>query len=83
MHEIGHDGEGFSFDNEGPRHRALLQPFALADRLVTNAEWLAFVEDGGYRTARAVAGRRLGHCEGAGLGGAAVLVAARRTAGRG
>ena len=48
--EIGHGGDGFSFDNEGPRHRALLQPFALADRLITNGEWLAFMADGGYRT---------------------------------
>lgn len=47
--EIGHDGQGFAFDNEGPRHRVYLQPFRLADRLVTNAEWLAFMEDGGYR----------------------------------
>jgi ergothioneine biosynthesis protein EgtB len=47
--EIGHDGRGFAFDNEGPRHRAFLQPFALASRLVTNGEFLAFVEDGGYR----------------------------------
>jgi dimethylhistidine N-methyltransferase len=46
--EIGHDGETFAFDNEGPRHQTLLQPFQLADRLVTNAEWLAFVEAGGY-----------------------------------
>ncbi len=49
VHEIGHGGAGFSFDNEGPRHSALLHPFALADRLVTNGDWLAFVEDGGYR----------------------------------
>ena len=47
--EIGHDGRGFAFDNEGPRHRAFVQPFALASRLVTNGEFLAFVEDGGYR----------------------------------
>jgi len=47
---IGHGGEGFAFDNEGPRHRVLLEPFALAERLVTNAEWEAFVTDGGYRT---------------------------------
>ncbi len=51
IHEIGHAGQGFFFDNEGPRHRALLQPFALADRLVTNGEWLAFMRDGGYRDA--------------------------------
>lgn len=47
---VGHEGEGFSFDNEGPRHEALLRPFALADRLVTNGDWLAFIEDGGYTT---------------------------------
>lgn len=47
---IGHAGQGFAFDNEGPSHRVLLEPFALADRLVSNAEWDAFVADGGYRT---------------------------------
>ncbi|RAO77591.1 ergothioneine biosynthesis protein EgtB [Dyella jiangningensis] len=47
--ESGHDGNGFSFDNESPRHRTLLQPHALANRLVTNAEYAAFVHDGGYR----------------------------------
>ena len=47
--EIGHAGEGFAFDNESPRHRQYLQPFALASRLVTNGEYLEFVEAGGYR----------------------------------
>ncbi|HET6551989.1 MAG TPA: ergothioneine biosynthesis protein EgtB [Dyella sp.] len=47
--EIGHDGVEFAFDNESPRHRALLAPHALANRLVTNAEYAAFVHDGGYR----------------------------------
>ena len=47
---VGHDASGFAFDNEGPRHRVLLEPFALADRLVTNREWQAFVDDGGYRS---------------------------------
>jgi ergothioneine biosynthesis protein EgtB len=48
--EVGHDGEGFAYDNEGPRHEALIRPFRLADRCVTNAEWAEFVTDGGYAT---------------------------------
>jgi ergothioneine biosynthesis protein EgtB len=48
MQEIGHAGEGFAFDNEGPRHRQFMQPFQLASRLVTNGEYLEFIEDGGY-----------------------------------
>jgi ergothioneine biosynthesis protein EgtB len=47
--EIGHDGDGFSFDNELPRHQTWLEPYRLADRLVTNGEWLEFMADGGYR----------------------------------
>jgi ergothioneine biosynthesis protein EgtB len=50
--EIGHDGDGFSFDNESPRHAVLLRPHALGNRLVTHGEWLAFMEDGGYTDAR-------------------------------
>jgi ergothioneine biosynthesis protein EgtB len=46
--EVGHDGNGFSYDNEGPRHRALVVPFSLADRLVTNGEYLEFIADNGY-----------------------------------
>ena len=48
--DVGHDGEGFAYDNEGPRHEALVRPFKLANRCVTNAEWLEFIEDGGYAT---------------------------------
>jgi ergothioneine biosynthesis protein EgtB len=46
--EIGHDGSGFSYDNEGPRHRALVPAFSLAARPVTNGEYLQFIQDGGY-----------------------------------
>ncbi|HVJ51408.1 MAG TPA: ergothioneine biosynthesis protein EgtB [Aliidongia sp.] len=49
--EIGYDGDGFAFDNEGPRHKIWLEPFRLADRLVTCGEYLDFIEDGGYRRA--------------------------------
>jgi len=48
---VGHNGAGFAFDNEAPCHEALLRPYRLADRLVRNVDWLAFIEDGGYRTA--------------------------------
>jgi ergothioneine biosynthesis protein EgtB len=47
--EIGHKGDGFCFDNELPRHRQFVEPYALADRLVTNGEYLAFIDAGGYR----------------------------------
>jgi dimethylhistidine N-methyltransferase len=45
---IGAETDGFTFDNEGPRHEALLRPYRLASRLVTNREWVAFIDDGGY-----------------------------------
>jgi ergothioneine biosynthesis protein EgtB len=48
---IGVQGDGFAFDNEGPAHRVLLEPFALAGRLVNNGDWERFIADGGYRTA--------------------------------
>jgi len=47
--EIGHDGPGFAFDNEMPRHRQYLGPYALGSRPVTNLEYEAFIADGGYR----------------------------------
>ena len=47
--EIGYEGKDFCFDNETPRHRVFLEPFRLASRLVTCGEYLAFMEDGGYR----------------------------------
>ena len=46
--EIGHRGRDFGFDNEFPRHRVYLSPFALADRPVTCGEWMSFMEDDGY-----------------------------------
>jgi ergothioneine biosynthesis protein EgtB len=49
--EIGHEGNGFAYDNEGPRHRALVLSFALANRLVTNGEYLQFITDGGHSRA--------------------------------
>ncbi|APC17580.1 dimethylhistidine N-methyltransferase [Pseudomonas frederiksbergensis] len=49
--EMGHKGNGFAFDNEGPRHTTYLQSFEISDRLVTNGEWLAFMADGGYSKA--------------------------------
>ncbi len=45
---VGHEGFDFAFDNEEPRHQEFVQPFGLASRLVTNGEYLAFIEDGGY-----------------------------------
>lgn len=46
--EIGHSGDAFAYDNEGPVHKVHLEPFALENRLVTNGEYLGFVEAGGY-----------------------------------
>jgi ergothioneine biosynthesis protein EgtB len=46
--EIGHRGDGFAYDNEGPRHQALLQPHRISSTLVANGDWLAFIADGGY-----------------------------------
>ena len=49
VRSVGHDGTSFAYDNEGPAHRVFAEPFRLATRLVTNAEFLEFIEDGGYK----------------------------------
>ncbi len=51
LHQIGYEGESFCFDNEQPRHLVYLEPFELASRPVSCAEYLQFIEDGGYRRA--------------------------------
>ena len=51
IQSVGAEAYGFAYDNERPRHRALIPASALASRLVTNAEYLQFIEDGGYRDA--------------------------------
>jgi ergothioneine biosynthesis protein EgtB len=50
IHMIGHNGDGFCFDNEQPAHQVVLRPVRLAPSLVTNGEWLEFMADGGYTT---------------------------------
>ncbi|HWT65280.1 MAG TPA: ergothioneine biosynthesis protein EgtB [Terracidiphilus sp.] len=51
LHQVGHTGAGFAYDNELPRHRVWLEPYALASRLVTCGEYAAFIADGGYQRA--------------------------------
>jgi ergothioneine biosynthesis protein EgtB len=48
IYRIGHEGGGFSFDNESPSHRVFVDEFRMADRLVTNGDYLAFIDDRGY-----------------------------------
>lgn len=52
LHPIGHEGQGFAYDNEGPRHPVYLRRFRLALRLITNGEYLAFMAAGGYQEPR-------------------------------
>ena len=61
--EIGHDGRGFAYDNEEPRHRALVPEFSLATRPVTNGEYLAFIEDNGYTRSGILVVTRMDDCE--------------------
>jgi ergothioneine biosynthesis protein EgtB len=49
LHEFGYEGNGFHYDNEGPRHKQYLEPYELATRHVTNSEYMQFIADGGYR----------------------------------
>jgi ergothioneine biosynthesis protein EgtB len=51
VYRIGFEGDGFAYDNEGPAHRVFLEPFRIATQLVTNADYLEFVNDGGYSRA--------------------------------
>jgi ergothioneine biosynthesis protein EgtB len=48
VYEIGHASKEFCYDNEQPRHRVFLEPYAISNSLVTNGEWVAFINDGGY-----------------------------------
>ncbi len=73
IHTIGHDDEGFCFDNEGPQHRVFLQPARVARNLVSNAEWLDFMTADGYATSCIVAVGWMGYGESRGLGGAGLL----------
>jgi ergothioneine biosynthesis protein EgtB len=71
VRQIGHDRAGFAFDNETPRHRVYLRGYAVADRLVTNREYQAFIADGGYE--RPELWLSVGRAPGPGMVRAAVL----------
>lgn len=49
LKEVGHSGHGFGYDNEGPRHRVWLEDFSITERAISNADWLEFIADNGYR----------------------------------
>ena len=81
VREIGHDGGGFAFDNETPRHRVFMPAFRIATRLVTNGEWREFIDEGGYRRAGAVAVGRLEDGAASAAGTRRCTGSARRRAG--
>ena len=78
IHTIGHQGEGYCFDNEGPAHRVLVGPVRIARALVTNGEWLEFIARRRLRQPGAVALGRLGRGAERGLAGARPLAGPRR-----
>ena len=80
MVEIGHDGDGFAFDNESPRHQVLLHPFRIASPPVSNGEYLAFIAGWRLSPARILAQRWLGPGAGGRLGRAALLAVTTMTA---
>jgi ergothioneine biosynthesis protein EgtB len=51
IYEIGHAGDGFCYDNELPKHRVFLEPYAIQNKLITNQDWIDFINDGGYQDA--------------------------------
>ncbi len=77
IHQIGHDGEGFHFDNEEPQHRVLTQPVRIARGLVTNAQWIEFIARRRICDARALAFRRMGDARSGRLAGAGLLARRR------
>ena len=76
--EVGHRGGGFSFDNELPLHQQWLEPYRLADRLVTNGEWLEFMADRGYERHELWLSDGWARVRGRGLAGAVLLARGRR-----
>ena len=78
IHTIGHQGDGYCFDNEGPSHRVLVGPVRIARALVTNGEWLAFMNDGGYANPTLWLSDGWATVQNGGLAGARLLAGARR-----
>ncbi len=78
IHSIGFAGDGYCFDNEGPAHQVFLQPVRIARGLVTNAQWLEFMADGGYATPSLWLSDGWATVEDGGLGGAGLLARHRR-----